>query len=66
MSVNQLPKPVPTMRDIFLHEKNKVNDIFIGKYITIYEADEIFKQGVACGGLFAVASLSQKTSGVNA
>ena len=42
----QLPKHIPTLHDILHHEKHEVNYQFISQYITIYEAEEIFKQGV--------------------
>lgn len=59
LSVDQLPKHVPTMRDILLHEKNKVNYKFISKYITIYEAEEIFKQGVERGRRFEALLITE-------
>ena len=42
----QLPKYIPTLHNILHHEKHEVNYQFISRYITIYEAEEIFKQGV--------------------
>ncbi len=42
----QLPKRIPTLHNILHHEKHEVNYQFISRYITIYEAEEIFKQGV--------------------
>lgn len=59
LSVDQLPKHVPTMRDILLHEKNKVNYKFVSKYITIYEAEEIFKQGVERGRRFEALLITE-------
>ena len=44
-----LQKFMPTLADILHHEKNETNFKFISRYITIYEAEEIFKQGVERG-----------------
>ncbi|WP_245622917.1 CBS domain-containing protein [Lysinibacillus contaminans] len=59
MAGNQLPKHIPTMHDILLHEKNKVNYKFISRYITIYEAEEIFKQGVERGRRFEALLITE-------
>lgn len=59
MAGNQLPKHIPTMHDILLHEKNKVNYKFVSRYITIYEAEEIFKQGVERGRRFEALLITE-------
>lgn len=59
MAENQLPKHIPTMHDILLHEKNKVNYKFVSRYITIYEAEEIFKQGVERGRRFEALLITE-------
>lgn len=47
-----LPRRIPTLGDILHHEKNDTNYKFISRLVTIYEAEEIFKQGVECGRRF--------------
>lgn len=59
MGGNQVPKRVPTLHDILMHEKNKVNYKFISRYITIYEAEEIFKQGVERGRRFEALLITE-------
>ena len=59
MAGNQLPKHIPTMHDILMHEKNKVNYKFVSRYITIYEAEEIFKQGVERGRRFEALLITE-------
>lgn len=59
MSGNKLPKHIPTMHDILRHEKNKVNYKFVSRYITIYEAEEIFKQGVERGRRFEALLITE-------
>ena len=43
------PRTTPMLQDILHYEKNEGNYKFISRYITIYEAEEIFKQGVERG-----------------
>lgn len=43
---------MPTLGDILHHEKNRINYRFVSKHITIYDAEEIFKQGVERGKRF--------------
>lgn len=59
MAGNKLPKHIPTMHDILMHEKNKVNFKFVSRYITIYEAEEIFKQGVERGRRFEALLITE-------
>lgn len=59
MAGSKLPKHIPTMHDILLHEKNKVNYKFVSRYITIYEAEEIFKQGVERGRRFEALLITE-------
>lgn len=54
-----LPKGIPTLHDILMHEKNKVNYKFVSRYITIYEAEEIFKQGVERGRRFEALLITE-------
>ena len=56
---NQIPKEVPTLHDILLHEKNRVNSKFVSRYITIYEAEDIFKQGVERGSRFEALLITE-------
>lgn len=46
---NRLASHIPTLKDILHHEKNTQNYRFISRYMTIYEAEEIFKLGVERG-----------------
>lgn len=55
----RLPKHIPTLHDILQHEKNEVNYKFISRYITIYEAEEIFKQGVERGRRFEALLITE-------
>lgn len=55
----QLPKQIPTLHDILHHEKHEVNYQFISRYITIYEAEEIFKQGVERGRRFEALLITE-------
>lgn len=61
MSGSHLPKQVPTLQDILQHEKNaaSANYKFISRYITIYEAEEIFKQGVERGRRFEALLITE-------
>ncbi|GLC90184.1 CBS domain-containing protein [Lysinibacillus piscis] len=59
MTDNQLPKQIPTLQDILLHEKKRVNYKFISRYITIYEAEEIFKRGVERGQRFEALLITE-------
>lgn len=59
MGGDHVPKRVPTLHDILLHEKNRVNYKFISRYITIYEAEEIFKQGVERGRRFEALLITE-------
>ena len=59
MSGSHLPKRVPTLRDILQHEKSTANYKFISRYITIYEAEEIFKQGVERGRRFEALLITE-------
>lgn len=55
---NQL-NDMPTLGDILRHEKNRVNYKFISKYITIYDAEDIFKQGVERGKRFEALLITE-------
>lgn len=50
---------IPTLGDILRHEKNRVNYKFISKYITIYDAEDIFKQGVERGKRFEALLITE-------
>lgn len=50
---------MPTLGDILRHEKNRINYKFISKYITIYDAEEIFKQGVERGKRFEALLITE-------
>ncbi|MEK4227973.1 CBS domain-containing protein [Solibacillus sp. FSL H8-0538] len=54
-----LPKQIPTLLDILHHENNEMNFKFISRYITIYEAEEIFKQGVERGRRFEALLITE-------
>ena len=54
-----IPKSVPTLRDILQHEKNNRNYKFISRYMTIYEAEEIFKAGVERGRRFEALLITE-------
>ena len=54
-----LPKSIPTLRDILQHEKNERNYKFISRYMTIYEAEEIFKAGVERGRRFEALLITE-------
>ncbi|MDM5245919.1 CBS domain-containing protein [Lysinibacillus sp. G4S2] len=56
---NQIPEQIPTLYDILLHEKNRVNYKFVSRYITIYEAEDIFKQGVERGSRFEALLITE-------
>ena len=60
MAGTHFPRRTPILQDILHHEKNEVNYKFISRYITIYEAEEIFKQGVERGRRFE-ALLNNRT-----
>ncbi|HAU34556.1 MAG TPA: hypothetical protein DCW76_09575 [Lysinibacillus sp.] len=59
MGGDHLPKGIPTLHDILMHEKNRVNYKFVSRYITIYEAEEIFKQGVERGRRFEALLITE-------
>ncbi|MEG0258802.1 MAG: CBS domain-containing protein [Lysinibacillus sp.] len=59
MAGNQIPKRIPTLHDILSHEKKRVNYKFISRYITIYEAEEIFKIGVEKGRRFEALLITE-------
>ncbi|WP_249661526.1 CBS domain-containing protein [Lysinibacillus fusiformis] len=59
MGGDHLPKRIPTLHDILMHEKNRVNYKFVSRYITIYEAEEIFKQGVERGRRFEALLITE-------
>ena len=59
MVYTKLPQAVPTLADILQHEKNEVNYKFISRYMTIYEAEEIFKAGVECGRRFEALLITE-------
>jgi len=59
MGGGHLPKGIPTLHDILMHEKNRVNYKFVSRYITIYEAEEIFKQGVERGRRFEALLITE-------
>ena len=54
-----IPKSVPTLRDILQHEKNNRNYKFISRYMTIYEAEEIFKEGFERGCRFEALLITE-------
>lgn len=56
---DHLPKGIPTLHDILMHENNRVNYKFVSRYITIYEAEEIFKQGVERGRRFEALLITE-------
>jgi len=56
---SQVPNRIPTLHDILTHEKNRVNYKFVSKCITIYEAEEIFKQGVERGKRFEALLITE-------
>lgn len=56
---NQIPNYIPTLNDILSHEKNRVNYKFVSKYITIYDAEDIFKQGVERGKRFEALLITE-------
>ncbi|KOY83825.1 CBS domain-containing protein [Lysinibacillus macroides] len=56
---SQVPNRIPTLHDILTHEKNRVNYKFVSKHITIYEAEEIFKQGVERGKRFEALLITE-------
>ena len=58
-SMPQLPTDLPTLKDILHHEKNDVNYQFISRYMTIYEAEEIFKIGVERGRRFEALLITE-------
>ncbi|KGR89753.1 hypothetical protein CD30_15500 [Ureibacillus massiliensis 4400831 = CIP 108448 = CCUG 49529] len=44
-----IPNKRWSLNDILHHEKNRVNYKFVSRYMTIYDAEEMFKQGVERG-----------------
>lgn len=44
-----LPKHVPTLRDILQHEQGEVNYRFVGRHLTVYEAEGIFESSIGRG-----------------
>ena len=59
MAGQHFPRRTPILQDILHHEKNEVNYKFISRYITIYEAEEIFKQGVERGRRFEALLITE-------
>lgn len=59
LSDNHKIDEMPTLRNILEHEKNRVNYKFISKYITIYDAEDIFKQGVERGKRFEALLITE-------
>ena len=59
MTGAHFPSRTPILQDILHHEKNEVNYKFISRYITIYEAEEIFKQGVERGRRFEALLITE-------
>lgn len=59
MGGDQIPKKIPSLHDILMHEKNRVNYKFVSRYITIYEAEDIFKQGVERGRRFEALLITE-------
>ncbi|MEG0471735.1 MAG: CBS domain-containing protein [Solibacillus sp.] len=55
----RLPQHTPTLEDILYHEKNDRNYKFISRFMTIYEAEEIFKQGVERGRRFEALLITE-------
>lgn len=54
-----MPRRIPTLGDILHHEKNEKNYKFISRTLTIYEAEEIFKQGVERGRRFEALLITE-------
>lgn len=54
-----LPQHTPTLEDILRHENNDRNYKFISRFMTIYEAEEIFKQGVERGRRFEALLITE-------
>ena len=50
---------IPILQDSLHHGKNEVNYKFISRYITIYEAEEVFKHGVERGHRFEVLLITE-------
>lgn len=50
---------IPKLKDILQHEKKRKNYQFIGRHMTIYEAEEIFKQGVERGRRFEALLITE-------
>lgn len=59
MGGDQIPRKIPSLHDILMHEKNRVNYKFVSRYITIYEAEDIFKQGVERGRRFEALLITE-------
>ncbi|WP_274308767.1 CBS domain-containing protein [Solibacillus daqui] len=55
----QVPNHMPIVKDILQHEKNKKNYQFISRFLTIYEAEEIFKLGVERGRRFEALLITE-------
>ena len=50
---------IPILQDSLHHEKNEVNYKFISRYITIYEAEEVFKHRVERGRRFEALLITE-------
>lgn len=50
---------MPTLGDILRHEKNRINYKFVSRFITVYDAEEIFKQGVERGKRFEALLITE-------
>ena len=59
MTGRHIPKQAPTLKDILHHEKDAKNYRFISRYMTIYEAEEIFKIGVERGRRFEALLITE-------
>lgn len=59
MAGARLPQHTPTLEDILKYENNNRNYKFISRFMTIYEAEEIFKQGVERGRRFEALLITE-------
>ena len=55
----KLSHKMPTIGDILEFEKRRVNYKFISRYMTVYEAEELFKQGVESGKRFEALLITE-------
>ncbi|ATP38695.1 hypothetical protein CSE16_00865 [Solibacillus sp. R5-41] len=60
MAGARLPQHTPTLEDILHHENNDRNYKFSSRFMTIYEAEEIFKQGVERGICFEALLITEQ------